>query len=74
MDKQRQDNQLEPAYSSSMPIRDLALKSRRKQWTIGRGVEKESGISVLMARHDHEDDDCSSRMTALLNDISTLVI
>ena len=34
MDKQRQDNQLEPTDSSSVPIQDVALKTCRKQWTI----------------------------------------
>ena len=28
----------------------------RRQWSRGRGGEKESGISVLMARHDDDDD------------------
>ena len=42
MDKQRQDDQLEPTYSSSLPIRDVALKTYRKQWTIGRGGERGS--------------------------------
>ena len=55
MDEQRQDDQLEPTYSSSAPIRDAALKTCRKQWTIEKGGEKESGISVLMARHDDND-------------------
>ena len=49
MDEQRQDDQLEPTYSSSVPIRDVAVK----QWTIEKGGEKESGISVLMALHDN---------------------
>ena len=49
MDEQRQNDQLEPTYSCSVPIRDVALKTCRKQWTIGRGGEWESGISVLMA-------------------------
>ena len=38
----------ELTYSSSVPIRDLALRTCRKQWTIGRGCERGSGISVLM--------------------------
>ncbi len=46
MDEQRQDDQLEPIYSSSVPIRDVALKTCQKQWTIERGGEKGSGISV----------------------------
>ena len=56
MDEQRQDEQLEPAYSSSVPIRDVALKTCRKQWTIEKGAEKGSGVSVLRARHDDDDD------------------
>ena len=42
MDEQRQDDQLEPTYSSSVPIRDVGLKTCRKQWTIGRGGERGS--------------------------------
>ena len=51
MDKQRQ---FEPTYSSSVPIRDVALRTWRKQWMIGRGGERGSGISVLIARHDND--------------------
>ncbi len=57
MDEQRQDDQLEPTYSSFVPIRDVILKTCRKQWTIEKGGEKGSGISVLMARHDDDDDE-----------------
>ncbi len=56
MDVQRQDNQLEHTYSSSVPIRDVDLKTYRKQWTIGRGGERGSGISMLIARHDDDED------------------
>ena len=56
MDEQRQEDQLEPTYSSSVSIRDVFLKTCRKQSTIGWGGERGSGISVLMVRHD--DDDC----------------
>ena len=56
MAEQRQDDQLEPTYTSSVPIRDVALKTCRKQWTMGRSGERGSGISVLMALHD--DGDC----------------
>ena len=52
MGEQRQDDQLEPTYSSSVPIRDVALKTCQKQWTIEKGDEKGSGISMLMVRHD----------------------
>ena len=55
MDEQRQDNLLEPIYNSSVPIQDVALKTCRKQWTIEKGGRKESEISVLMARHDDDD-------------------
>ena len=57
MDEQRQDDQLEPTYNSSVPIRDVVLKTCRKQWTIGRGGERGPGRFVLKARHDDDDDD-----------------
>ena len=57
MGEQRQDDQLEPTYSSSVPILDVAVRTCQKQWTIGRGGERGSGISVLMVRHDDDDDD-----------------
>ena len=57
MDKQRQDDQFEPTYSSSVSIRDVTLNNSRKQWTIGRGGERGSGISVLIVRWDDDDDD-----------------
>ena len=57
MAEQRQDDQLEPTYNSSVQIRDVALKNCQKQWTIEKGGEKGSEISVLMARHDDDDDD-----------------
>ena len=53
-DEQRQGDQLEPTYSSSLPIQDVTLKTCRKQWTIRRGGERGSGRSVLMARRDDE--------------------
>ena len=49
MDDQRQDDQIEPTYSSSVEIRDVALRTCWKRWTIGGGGERGSGISVLMA-------------------------
>ena len=54
IDKQRQDDQLEPTYSSSVLIRDVALKTCWEQWTIEKGGEKGSGISMLMAWHDDD--------------------
>ena len=44
--------QLEHTYSSSVQIRDVPLRTCRKQWTIGRSGERGSGISVLIARRD----------------------
>ena len=55
MTEQRQDDQLEPTYSSFVPIRDVALRTRRKHWTIGKGGKRGSGLSVLIARHDDDD-------------------
>ena len=64
MDEQRQDNQIENTYSSTVPIRDVTLKTCRKQWTIEKGGKKGSAISVLKAHHDDDDDDaCSDRIT-----------
>ncbi len=37
MDEPKQDDQLEPTYSSSGPIWDVVLKTYRKQWTIEKG-------------------------------------
>ena len=56
MAKQKQGDQLEPTYSSSVRIRGVALTTCRKRCTIGRGGERGSRISVLMTRH-HDDDD-----------------
>ena len=57
MDEQRQDDQLEPTYSSSVLIQDVALRTSRKQWTIEKGGKKGSGISVLKMRHNDDDDE-----------------
>ena len=55
--KQKQDDQLEHTYSSFVRIRDVALKTCQKWWTIGRSGERGSGISVLAAQHDDDNDD-----------------
>ena len=57
MDEHWQDDRLERTCSSSVPIREVSLKTCRKQWTIGRGGERGSGISVLIARHGDDNDD-----------------
>ena len=45
-----------PTYSSSVPIRDVALRTHRKQWTKGSSGERGSGISALIVWHDDDDD------------------
>ena len=55
MAKQKQDDQLEHTYSSYVRIRDVALKTCQRRWTIGRSGERGSGISVLAALHDDDD-------------------
>ena len=55
MDDQRQDVQLDPTYSNSVPTRSVVLRTCWKQWTIEKSGERESGISVLMAWHDDDD-------------------
>ena len=54
MAEQKKGDPLEPTYSSSERIWDVALRICRKRWTIAKGGEKGSGISVLMARQDDE--------------------
>ena len=49
-------------YSSCMRIRDVALKTCQRRWTIGRSGERGSGISVLAAWHD---DDLNSARLAV---------
>ena len=55
--KKKQDDQLEYTYSSYVRIRDVALKTCQRRWTIERSGERGSRISVLAARHDDDDDD-----------------
>ena len=56
MGEQRQDDQLELTYINSVPTRDVALKTYRKQWTIRRCGKRGSGISMLIAQHDDDDE------------------
>ena len=57
MAKQKQNDQLEHTYSSYVRIRDVTLNTCQKRWMIGRSGERGSGISVLAARLDDDDDD-----------------
>ena len=56
MVEQRQDDQLEPIYNSSVPIQDVALKTYREQWTIETSGSRGSGRSVQVVRHDDDDE------------------
>ena len=38
-------------------IKDITLKTYREQWRIETGGERGSGRSLLVARHDDDDDD-----------------
>ena len=51
----KQDDQLEHTYSSSVIIRDVALKTYQRRWTMGRSGERGSGISMLAAWHDDDE-------------------
>ena len=57
MTKQKQDDPLEHTYSCYVGIQDVVLKTCQRWWTIGRGGERGSGISVLAARHDDDEED-----------------
>ena len=52
---QKQDDQHEHAFRSYVRVRDVVLKTCLGQWTIGRSGVRGSGISVLPARHDDDD-------------------
>ena len=56
MDEQRQDDQLESTYCSSVAIQDVVLKTYRERWTIEKNGGRGLGSSMLVVRHD--DDDC----------------
>ena len=56
MAEQKQDNPLEHIYSCYVMIRDVALKTCQRWWTMGKSGERGSGISVLAARHDDDDE------------------
>ena len=51
---QKQDDQLEHTFSSYVRIRDVALKTYQRRWTIGRSADRGSGISVPVARNDDD--------------------
>ena len=64
MAEQKQGDQLEPTYGSSVRLPDVALRTCLKRWKIGRSGERGSGISVLVAQDD--DDMMMWNITCLL--------
>ena len=56
MAAQKQDDQHEHTFSSYVRIQDVVLKTYLGRWTIGRSGERGSGISVLPARYDDDED------------------
>ena len=56
MAAQKQDDQHKRTFSSYVRLRDVVLKTYLGRWTIGRSGERGSGISVLPARYDDDDE------------------
>ena len=54
MDEQRQDNQQEPIFNSSVPIQGVALKTYRERWMIEMSGERGSGRSMLALGRDDD--------------------
>ena len=55
MDDQWQDDQQEPTYNSSVPIHDVALNTKRKQWTIENACKRRSDRFVQIVWYDDDD-------------------
>ena len=56
MDKQRQDDQLESIYNSSVLIQNVALNIYQERWMIEKGGRRGSGRPMLVPRHDDQPD------------------
>ena len=65
MAAQKQDDQLERTFSSYVRIQDVVLKTYLGRWTIGRSGERGSGISLLPARYDDDDEIFNKHNTKL---------
>ena len=52
---QKQDDQHEHTFSRYVRIWNVTLKTCQRRWMIGESGERGSGISVLVARHDDDD-------------------
>ena len=66
---QTQDDQHEHTFSSYVRIRYVVLKTCLGRWTIGRSVERGSGISVLPARHDDDDENRSKMYSTTITSV-----
>ena len=55
MDEQKQYDQQEPIYNSSVRIQDVALKTYRERWTMEMGGKRESERSMLVAWQDNDE-------------------
>ena len=55
--RKSRDDQHERTFSSYVRIQVVVLKTCLGRWTIGRSGERGSGISVLPARYDDDDDE-----------------
>ena len=77
-DVQKQDDQLERTFSSYVRIQNVVLKTYLGRWTIGKSGERGSGISVLPARYDDDDDDVPlariSLILSLHSSLSSIVL
>ena len=56
MAEQKQHNQHKHTFSNYVRIRDVVQKTCQRRWTIGKSGERGSGISMLPAQHDDDDD------------------
>ena len=71
---QKQDDQLEPTYNSSVLIRGVALNTNWKLWMIEKGGVAGSGRSAQVARYDGNDDDDIYRMRKQNYQYSIIII
>ena len=56
MAEQKQDDQQEYTYSGYVKIWDVVQKICQRRWSIRKSGKRGSGISVLAARHDDDND------------------